>query len=144
MKILLNGQEKSLGAPVTVAVLLQEMGLGDRRVAVEVNREIVPRSRHNDFQLQDNDRVEVVFAIGGGGMSREQDAAEGRAGAPRQWGCGPEAGCSAPCSLRSLLSSPLPDPVSRVPRATLARTHEVVMRPAANAAGQRQHNLSVF
>ena len=82
MKILLNGQEKSLGAPVTVAVLLQEMGLGDRRVAVEVNREIVPRSRHNDFQLQDNDRVEVVFAIGGGGMSREQDARRGQSRGP--------------------------------------------------------------
>jgi len=35
-------------------------------VAVEVNREIVPRSQHEGFQLQDNDRVEVVFAIGGG------------------------------------------------------------------------------
>jgi sulfur carrier protein len=81
MKILLNGQEKNLGTPITVAVLLQEMGLGDRRVAVEVNREIVPRSRHNDFQLQDDDRVEVVFAIGGGGMNRA-------AGAPcTAWGC---------------------------------------------------------
>ena len=66
MKILLNGQEKSLEPPMTVAALLQDMGLGDRRVAVEVNREIVPRSRHGEFQLKDNDRVEVVFAIGGG------------------------------------------------------------------------------
>ena len=69
MKILLNGQEKSLEPPVTVAALLRDMGLGDRRVAVEVNREIVPRSRHGEFQLQDKDRVEVVFAIGGGGMA---------------------------------------------------------------------------
>ncbi len=69
MKILLNGQEKSLEPPVTVAALLHDMGLGERRVAVEVNREIVPRSRHGEFQLQDKDRVEVVFAIGGGGMA---------------------------------------------------------------------------
>ena len=69
MKIMLNGQEKSLTAPLTISTLLQDMGLGERRVAVEVNREIVPRSRHNEFQLKDNDRVEVVFAIGGGGMS---------------------------------------------------------------------------
>ena len=69
MKILLNGQEKSLEPPMTVAALLQDMGLGDRRVAVEVNREIVPRSRHAEFQLQDNDRVEVVFAIGGGSLN---------------------------------------------------------------------------
>lgn len=72
MKIMLNGQEKSFKTPLTVSALLQDMGLGERRVAVEVNREIVPRSQHEGFQLHDNDRVEVVFAIGGGGMSREQ------------------------------------------------------------------------
>ncbi len=68
MKIILNGQEKSFRAPVTIAVLVQEMGLSERRIAVEVNREIVPRSRHGEFELKDNDRVEVVFAIGGGGI----------------------------------------------------------------------------
>ena len=67
VKIILNGQEKRLASPSTVAALLQEMGLSERRVAVEVNREIVPRSRHGEFELKDNDRVEVVFAIGGGG-----------------------------------------------------------------------------
>jgi len=51
---------------MTIAALLREVGFSERRVAVEVNREIVPRSQHGDFQLQDNDRVEVVFAIGGG------------------------------------------------------------------------------
>lgn len=66
MNIMLNGQEKSFKAPLTVSALLQDMGLGERRVAVEVNREIVPRSRHGEVQLKDNDRVEVVFAIGGG------------------------------------------------------------------------------
>lgn len=66
MKILLNGQEKSFSTPVTISALLQEMGLSERRVAVEVNREIVPRSRHGEVELKDNDRVEVVFAIGGG------------------------------------------------------------------------------
>ena len=66
MKIILNGQEKPLAAPITVAALLQEMGLAERRVAVEVNREIVPRSRHGELELKDNYHVEVVFAIGGG------------------------------------------------------------------------------
>jgi sulfur carrier protein len=69
VKIILNGQEKPLAAPITVAALLQEMGFSERRVAVEVNREIVPRSRHGEVQLRDNDRVEVVFAIGGGGIA---------------------------------------------------------------------------
>jgi sulfur carrier protein len=66
VKIILNGQEKPLAAPITVAALLAEMGLAERRVAVEVNREIVPRSRHGEFKLSDRDRVEVVVAIGGG------------------------------------------------------------------------------
>ena len=70
MKILLNGQEKSFPTPVTISALLQQMGLSERRVAVEVNREIVPRSRHGEVELKDNDRVEVVFAIGGGGKWR--------------------------------------------------------------------------
>ena len=66
MKIILNGEEKRLQAPLTVAGLLHEIGYADRRVAVEINREIVPRGRHQEYQLQDNDRVEVVLAIGGG------------------------------------------------------------------------------
>jgi sulfur carrier protein len=66
MKIVVNGQEKALAAPVTVAALLVELGMAGKRVAVEVNQEIVPRSRHAECQLNDSDRVEVVFAIGGG------------------------------------------------------------------------------
>jgi len=66
MKIVVNGQERALAAPVTVAVLLDELGMAGKRVAVEVNQEIVPRSRHTEFRLNDSDRVEVVFAIGGG------------------------------------------------------------------------------
>jgi len=66
MHILLNGQEKQFSTPVTIQALLQEMGLAERRVAVEVNREIIPRSQHDVYQLKNDDRVEVVFAIGGG------------------------------------------------------------------------------
>ena len=66
MKITVNGQERALAAPVTVAVLLDTLDMAGKRVAVEVNREIVPRSRHAEFQINDHDRVEVVFAIGGG------------------------------------------------------------------------------
>jgi sulfur carrier protein len=66
MKIVVNGQERALTGSVTVAALLGELGMANQRVAVEVNQEIVPRSRHADFQLNDSDRVEVVFAIGGG------------------------------------------------------------------------------
>ena len=66
MKITVNGQERALAAPVTVAVLLDTLDMTGKRVAVEVNREIVPRSQHAQFQINDQDRVEVVNAIGGG------------------------------------------------------------------------------
>jgi sulfur carrier protein len=66
MQIIVNGQERTVDAPVTVAALLDALGMTGRRVAVEVNREIVPRSRHGECALKDHDRVEVVFAIGGG------------------------------------------------------------------------------
>ncbi len=66
MKIQLNGQERQFEAPLTVGALLERLGLAGQRVAVEVNREIVPRSRHANALLQNDDRVEVVRAIGGG------------------------------------------------------------------------------
>jgi sulfur carrier protein len=49
-----------------VAQLLREIGLAEKRVAVEVNLEIVPRSEHSAHALNDRDRVEIVQAIGGG------------------------------------------------------------------------------
>jgi sulfur carrier protein len=66
MQIILTGQAKTLSAAATVTQLLAELGLTERRVAVEVNQEIVPRSRHGEYRLKDDDRVEVVFAVGGG------------------------------------------------------------------------------
>ena len=64
--ITLNGEAKTLAETATVRDLLRDLGLADKRVAVELNKEIVPRSRHAEVRLQDNDRVEVVAAIGGG------------------------------------------------------------------------------
>ena len=66
MKILLNGAEREVDAPVSLAQLLEDAGYGGRRVAVEVNREIVPRSAHASRTLADGDRVEIVHALGGG------------------------------------------------------------------------------
>lgn len=65
MQIQLNGQPHPLTA-ATVAELLQAQGLAERRVAVEVNGEIVPRSAHATHALNDGDRVEIVHALGGG------------------------------------------------------------------------------
>lgn len=66
MDILLNGEPRTLAAPASVLELLQTEGLQDRRVAVEVNGEIVPRSRHAEWALAQGDRVEIVHALGGG------------------------------------------------------------------------------
>jgi len=66
MDILLNGKPRLLAGPITVLQLLQAYELDVRRVAVELNEEIVPRSQHQAKQLQPGDRVEIVHAIGGG------------------------------------------------------------------------------
>lgn len=67
MEITLNGEARHFDrTPLTVAALLDTEGLGQRRVAVEVNGEIVPRGRHATHALQPGDRVEIVHALGGG------------------------------------------------------------------------------
>lgn len=65
MKILLNGEEKIIAAQ-TLAELLQELALTGKRVAIEHNGHIAPRSQHSSTPLCENDRVEIVHAIGGG------------------------------------------------------------------------------
>ncbi|MFC0677115.1 sulfur carrier protein ThiS [Lysobacter korlensis] len=66
MEIVLNGEPRSLQSGLTVLQVLQLEGLAERRVAVEVNGEIVPRSRHADHALSSGDRIEIVHALGGG------------------------------------------------------------------------------
>ena len=66
MHIRLNGEDLAIDTGSTIAALLTQQGLADRRVAVEVNGDIVPRGRHADVALQDGDRVEIVHALGGG------------------------------------------------------------------------------
>ena len=66
MQIQLNGEAMELPAGSTVAVLIEKLALAGKRLAVEVNEDIVPRSQHPEFILNDGDRVEVVHAIGGG------------------------------------------------------------------------------
>jgi sulfur carrier protein len=64
--VVINGKSRSVKVGTTVAVLVDELGLGDRRVAVERNREVVPRAQHATTVLADGDRVEVVTFVGGG------------------------------------------------------------------------------
>ena len=66
MEIQLNGASHALAGPCTIAALLTDAGFGQRRVAVEVNGEIVPRSAHATHEVADGDHVEIVHALGGG------------------------------------------------------------------------------
>lgn len=66
MDIILNGSRAEIEHGSTIASLLAAQGLGERRVAVEVNGEIVPRGRHAEHALAAGDQVEIVHALGGG------------------------------------------------------------------------------
>lgn len=65
MKIIVNGDRRTVPDQCTIADLLQKLDISGR-LAVEVNQEIVPRSRFEAYSLQSNDRIEIVHAIGGG------------------------------------------------------------------------------
>lgn len=66
MEILLNGEPREIDDDTTAQQLIEQLGLAERRLAVEVNREILPRSRFAEHRFQPGDRVEIVQAIGGG------------------------------------------------------------------------------
>lgn len=66
MEITVNGTPRESPAGGSIAALLAELELDSRQVAVEVNLELVPRSRHAEHRLQAGDEVEVVTLVGGG------------------------------------------------------------------------------
>ncbi|MDB5988004.1 MAG: thiamine biosynthesis protein ThiS [Nevskia sp.] len=66
MNIIVNGLPREFRPGLTVGQLLDQDGYGGRRVAVEINGEIVPKSQHAEHALASGDQVEVVQAIGGG------------------------------------------------------------------------------
>ncbi len=66
MHITLNGQSRQVADATTLASLLDELGLAGRHVAVEVNRELVPRQRHAEHRLANGDQLEIVTLVGGG------------------------------------------------------------------------------
>lgn len=66
MKIYLNGEAREVPDNYTAAALVEELGLTGKRIAMEVNMEIVPRSGYEAHTLCEGDKVELVHAIGGG------------------------------------------------------------------------------
>ena len=66
MRLVLNGEAKDVAVAMTVAALVESLGLGQTRVAVEVNRKIVRRAAWDEAVLAEGDVVEVVHFVGGG------------------------------------------------------------------------------
>lgn len=66
IEIIVNGEPHSLPDGLTVEALLERLGHGGKRVAVERNGDIVPRSLHAEQRIRAQDRIEIVHAIGGG------------------------------------------------------------------------------
>jgi len=66
MRIEVNGEPREVAPDTTVSALLRELGASDGPVAVERNREIVPRSAQPVTQLREGDQLEVVHFVGGG------------------------------------------------------------------------------
>jgi thiamine biosynthesis protein ThiS len=66
MHVTINAQAHDIAANSTVAALIEHLALQNKRLAIEVNKALVPRSLFIEHQLHENDQIEIVQAIGGG------------------------------------------------------------------------------
>ena len=66
MKVTVNGETRELAADSTLQSLLESLDMTRGRVAVEINQEIIPRSKHSEHFLHDGDKIEIIHAVGGG------------------------------------------------------------------------------
>lgn len=66
MNIIINGENKSYSEEMTVVKLLEVLDIPLNGIAVEINKEIIPRSKHIDVVVKDNDVIEIVRMVGGG------------------------------------------------------------------------------
>ncbi len=66
IEITINGAARQIPMPLNMMQLLEQMQLGGKRVAIERNGEIVPRSRYAHVELAQGDQIEIVVAVGGG------------------------------------------------------------------------------
>lgn len=66
MKVYVNGQSHDMPNNATIMTLIEKLALTGKRIAVELNQQIVPRSEHAHTFLHEGDQLEIVHAIGGG------------------------------------------------------------------------------
>jgi thiamine biosynthesis protein ThiS len=67
MKLIVNGEDREFSSISTVSALLVQLGMKPDRVAVELNRDLLPRDRWDRTKLSDGDKLEIVHFVGGGG-----------------------------------------------------------------------------
>jgi len=66
MKLRINGEDREFNAPLSLSLLVEQLGMKTDRVAVELNREIVARERWAETNLNEGDRLVIVHFVGGG------------------------------------------------------------------------------
>jgi thiamine biosynthesis protein ThiS len=66
MNLIINGEDRQFDSALTITALLERLGMKPDRVAVELNRELVPRERWGTTHLSDDDKLEIVHFVGGG------------------------------------------------------------------------------
>jgi len=66
MKVFLNGKQTNLDNNLTAQQLIYVMGYQDKRIALEINGEVTPKSEYSNKIIVENDRVEIIVAVGGG------------------------------------------------------------------------------
>jgi sulfur carrier protein len=66
MKVILNGKQNNLDNNITAQQLLSEMGYQDKRIALEINGEVTPKAEYSNKIIVENDKVEIIVAVGGG------------------------------------------------------------------------------
>lgn len=66
MNVIVNDEPRTLAAETTVAALVAALGLGPRRIAVELNRAVLPRAEYDTTVLHDGDQLEIIHFVGGG------------------------------------------------------------------------------
>jgi thiamine biosynthesis protein ThiS len=66
MKLQINGEDRDFAAPLSLPALLEQLGMKADRVAVELNRNIVPREQWANTTLSEGDQLEIVHFVGGG------------------------------------------------------------------------------
>jgi sulfur carrier protein len=66
MQVIINGESHTLNDGIMLSALLIQLDISGKRIAVEINESIVPKSRHANTVIQQGDKIEIIHAIGGG------------------------------------------------------------------------------